>query len=112
MGCWKAGTDLSGGGGGEGGFHGMKGCWEAGKSRVLILRQANIRRPFILFFLFLFLPGVLLRLHINGLDLKSAKLNNLNFHPLVVVSRYRDPQLHVAENYSYFFNLRTNICNC
>ena len=28
-----------------------------------------------------------------------AKLNNLNFQPLEVVSRYRDPQLQVAENY-------------
>ena len=29
-----------------------------------------------------------------------AKLIYLNFHPLEVVSRYRDPQLQVAENYS------------
>ena len=28
-----------------------------------------------------------------------AKLNNLNFYPLEVVSRYRDPQLQVAETY-------------
>ena len=28
-----------------------------------------------------------------------AKSNNLNFHPLEVVSRYRDPQLQVTENY-------------
>ena len=28
-----------------------------------------------------------------------AKLNNLNFHPLEVLSRYRDPQLQVGENY-------------
>ena len=28
-----------------------------------------------------------------------AKLTHLNFHPLEVVSRYRDPQLRVAENY-------------
>ena len=27
-----------------------------------------------------------------------AKLNNLNYQPLEVVSRYRDPQLQVAEN--------------
>ena len=26
-----------------------------------------------------------------------------NFHPLEVVSRYRDPQLQVGENYAYFF---------
>ena len=38
-----------------------------------------------------------------------AKLIDLNFHSLEVVSRYHDPQLHVCENYSYFFNLRTNI---
>ena len=29
-----------------------------------------------------------------------AKLFYLNFHPLEVVSRYRDPQLQVDENYS------------
>ena len=34
----------------------------------------------------------------------------LNFLPLEVVSRYRDPQLQVAENYSCLFNLSTNIC--
>ena len=33
-----------------------------------------------------------------------AKLIYLNFHPLEVVSRYRDPQLQVAENYSFLFN--------
>ena len=30
-----------------------------------------------------------------------AKIIYLNFHPLEVVSRYCDPQLQVAENYSY-----------
>ena len=30
----------------------------------------------------------------------TAKLFNLNFHPLKVVSRWRDPQLQVSENYS------------
>ena len=33
----------------------------------------------------------------------------LNFRPLEVVSRYRDPQLQVVENYSYLFNLSMNI---
>ena len=33
----------------------------------------------------------------------------LNFHPLEVVSRYRDPQLQVAENYAYLFNLIPHI---
>ena len=39
-----------------------------------------------------------------------AKSIYLNFQPLEVVSCYRDPQLQVAENYSYLFNLGTNIC--
>ena len=36
----------------------------------------------------------------------TAKLLNLNFHPLKVVSRWRDPQLQVSENYS---DLKTRI---
>ena len=39
----------------------------------------------------------------------SAKLDNLNFHSLKVVSRYRDPQLQVGENNSYLCNLYQNI---
>ena len=31
--------------------------------------------------------------------LYPAKLNILNFHPLEVLSRYHNPQLHVDENY-------------
>ena len=27
-------------------------------------------------------------------------------HPLKFLSRYRDPQLHVGENYTYLFNFR------
>ena len=38
-----------------------------------------------------------------------AKIIHLNFQPLEVVSRYRDPQIQVGENYSYLFNLDTNI---
>ena len=34
-----------------------------------------------------------------------AKLSYLNFQPLEVVFRYRDPQLQVGENYSYLFIL-------
>ena len=30
----------------------------------------------------------------------TAKLFNLNFHPLEVASRWRDPQLQVSENNS------------
>ena len=40
----------------------------------------------------------------------SSELIYLNFQTLEVVSRYRDPQLQVTENYSYLFNLSTNIC--
>ena len=45
------------------------------------------------------------------LDPYPAKLIYLNFQPLEVVSRYRDPQLQVAENYSYLFNFITEISN-
>ena len=31
------------------------------------------------------------------IDFQDVKLNNLNFHPHDVVSRYRDPQLQVVE---------------
>ena len=34
---------------------------------------------------------------------------HLNFHPLEVVSRYRDPQLQVGEKLSLLFNLSPNI---
>ena len=37
-----------------------------------------------------------------------AKLIYLNFHLPEVVSRYRDPQLQIAGNDSYLFNLSTN----
>ena len=37
------------------------------------------------------------------------QLINFNFQPLEVVSRYRDPQPQVVENYSYSFNLSPNI---
>ena len=39
-------------------------------------------------------------------------LCNLNLQPLDVVSRYRDSQSLVSENYTYLFNLRPNICKC
>ena len=38
-----------------------------------------------------------------------AKLIYYNFQSLEVVSRYRDPQPQVIENYSYLFNLTPNI---
>ena len=39
-----------------------------------------------------------------------ATLIYLNFHPLEVALRYRDPQPQVGENYSHLFNLRANSC--
>ena len=39
----------------------------------------------------------------------TAKLFNLNFHPLEVVSRCRDPQLQVSENYSDLTKWRPTI---
>ena len=36
-------------------------------------------------------------------------LYKLNFHPRETVSRYREPQLQVGENYPYVFNLGPNI---
>ena len=41
----------------------------------------------------------------------TTNLFNWNFHTLEVVSHYHDPQLQVGENYSYLFNLRSNIWN-
>ena len=38
-----------------------------------------------------------------------AKLIYLNFQQLEVVSRFRDPQPQVVENYPYVSNLRQNI---
>ena len=34
----------------------------------------------------------------------------LNFQPLEVASRYRDPKPQVVEKYSYLFSLRPNMC--
>ena len=39
----------------------------------------------------------------------TAKLFNLNFHPLEVVSRWRDPQLQVSENYSALTRWRSTL---
>ena len=50
----------------------------------------------------------------TGMDIMNNhypfKLIYLNFHPLEVVSRCRDPQLQVGEKYSHLLNLRPNIC--
>ena len=41
------------------------------------------------------------------LNTDTTELNNLNCHPLEVVSRYRDTQLQVGENYPYLFYFLT-----
>ena len=43
--------------------------------------------------------------HFNPL---TAKLFNWNFHPPEVVSRWRDPQLQVSENYSDLTKMEVN----
>ena len=48
-------------------------------------------------------------LHQSWLRIYPAESIYFKFHPLEIVSRYRDPQLQVAGNYSYLLNLRTNI---
>ena len=53
--------------------------------------------------------GADLRSYYADLNPKSTELNNLNFHPLEVVSRYRDPQLQVGENYSHLLDCLTLI---
>ena len=35
---------------------------------------------------------------------------NLNFQPLEVVSRYRDPQLHLGANYSLLVQIEIKLC--
>ena len=42
--------------------------------------------------------------HIKKINTQTSKFNHLNFHPPKVVSRYRDPQPNVDENYLYLFN--------
>ena len=44
-----------------------------------------------------------------GINNLTAKLCNLNFHPLEVVSRWRDPQLQVSENYSDLTKWRSTL---
>ena len=39
----------------------------------------------------------------------TAKLFNLNFHPLEVVSHWRDPQIQVSENYSDLTKWRSTL---
>ena len=45
----------------------------------------------------------------NRLNPLTAKLKNRNFHPLEVVSRWRDPQLQVCENNSDLTKWRSTV---
>ena len=47
---------------------------------------------------------------VSSMLLTRFPLFYLNFHPLDVASRYRDPQLQVGLNDSYWFNLEPKIC--
>ena len=47
---------------------------------------------------------------ITFVTLANPEFAHFNLHLFEVVSRYRDPQLQVAENYSYLLNLRPNTC--
>ena len=49
-------------------------------------------------FAILFQPPEIVVLRFNP---KSTELRNINFQPLEVVSRYRNPQLQVTENLCY-----------
>ena len=42
----------------------------------------------------------------------QVSIKTQNFHPLEVVSRYRDTQLQVGENVSDLWNLSLNIYQC
>ena len=50
------------------------------------------------------------KFRLERVNLYPANFTYLNFQPLEVVSRYRDPQPQVVENYPYLFNLRPKIC--
>ena len=52
---------------------------------------------------------ILLSIWWNMINPLTAELFNLNFHPLEVVSRWRDPQLQVSENYSHLTNWRSTL---
>ena len=40
----------------------------------------------------------------------APKVIHSIFHPIEVVSCYREPQLQVGESYLYLFNLRPSVC--
>ena len=46
---------------------------------------------------------------LNKQRISTMKALHYNFHPFQVVSRYRDPQLQIGENYSYLLNSGVNI---
>ena len=66
--------------------------WNHGRPLIYLLSPPSARRLF---------PHIITSL--------GAKLSNLTFNQLEVVSRYSDPQLQMGYSYSYSFNFRPNI---
>ena len=64
---------------------------------------SNWRKPFGLHGLYTVISEVV---RVNPL---TAKLCNLNFHPLEVASRWRDPQLQMSEKYSDLTKWRSTV---
>ena len=57
----------------------------------------------------LFKKLIYLKCYIYCLNHLIAKSFNLNFHPLEVVSRWRDPQIQVSKNYSDLTKWRSTL---
>ena len=60
---------------------------------------------------YFYVASLLVKLRLGtAINPYPAKLIYLNFQPFEVVFHCRNPQLQMAEKYSYLFNLSTNIC--
>ena len=70
-----------------------------------LLAFLNLTRPISVLVLTVF-PSKVFCCHIHLININPypAKLIYLNFQPLEVVSRYRDPQPQMVEKYSYLIN--------
>ena len=73
--------------------------YRATTSKAFQTDGMRINSTYKYFFSFLKFALIKIEMGIIVINPYPAKLNNLNFQPLEVVSRYRDPQLQVAENY-------------
>ena len=75
-------------------YYYMGGCWGDNRDKKMNVNEKEIKW-----------------LGAGSVNPLTAKFNNLNCHPLEAISRYRDPQLLVGDNFSYLINLGPNICN-